>query len=368
MSFTIIEKLKGKEDIVLLKYKPDFKQVKKYWEAFWNKEIIDRPIIAITAPKNDKGKKEKLPYMAGSDGNYQKALEMFEEWTNSTYFGAEAIPFIDISFGPDQFSAFLGAELIMADDNSTSWVKPFVTDWKTTKIELNENNISWSRMLEFIRCAAKYSEGKFLIGVLDFHSNMDCMSAMRGPENLCIDIIDCADEVERILKEVRSLYAPIYNALYEAGDMKERGTIGWMPYYCEGKFATIQCDFICMISPEHARRFVIPALFEEASFLDHSVFHLDGVNALIHLDDILSIPKIDAIQWVPGEGKPRLIKWIDLFKKIQKAKKGLYIWDCSIEEIKILHKELRPEGVLYSVEVSSRKEADELILWLKNNT
>ncbi|MGQ9628817.1 MAG: hypothetical protein ACUVXI_00700 [bacterium] len=352
-----------------LKYKPDLDRAKMYWNAFWNREIIDRPCVYITAPKDGVERKERPPYMAGYDGKYEKALKMFDEWASSTYFGGEAIPFFEISFGPDQFSAFLGAELIMAEDERTSWAKPFVTDWRDVRMELDtRDNSAWNRMLEYMRFAAKFSEGKFLIGMLDLHSNMDCLSAIRGPENLCVDIIDCPDEVERVLKEVRALYAPVYEALYEAGDMRRRGSIGWAPFYSEGKFATIQCDFICMIGPEHARRFVIPALSEEASFLDHSVYHYDGPGALVHLDDILSIPEIDVIQWVPGDGNPPLIEWMDLLKRIQKAKKGLQIYNCSVEEVKRFHKELRPEGVLYCVSASSRREADELVSWLRKNT
>ncbi len=351
-----------------MRYKPDLGRAKKYWAAFWNHEIIDRPCVFVTAPKDETKQKEKPPYMDGYNGEYEKALKMFDEWAESTYFGAEAIPYFDISFGPDQFSAFIGSELIMAEDKTTSWVKPFVTDWKTVDIELKKDKDSiWNKMLEYIRFAARFSQDKFLISMLDLHSNMDCMSAIRGPENLCMDIIDCPGEIERVLKEVRLLYTPVYEGVYEAGDMKSRGTIGWAPFYCEGKFATIQCDFICMIGPEDARRFVIPAISEEASYLDHSVYHYDGTDALVHLDDILAIPEIDVIQWVPGEGNPPLIEWIDLLKNIQKAKKGLQIY-CSVEEVKRFHKELRPEGVLYSVEASSRQEADNLISWLKKNT
>ena len=350
-----------------LKYKPDLDLTKKYWGAFWNREIIDRPCIAVIAPKDKTRQKEKPPYMAGSNGQYEKPLKMFDEWADSTYFGGEAIPFFDISFGTDQFSAFLGAELKMAKNRRTSWAKPFVTDWKTADIELKEDNSTWEKMLEYMRFAAEFSKEKFLLTMMDFHSNMDCLAAIRGPQNLCLDIIDCPDEVERAMKKVNAIYESIYEGIYEAGNMKQCGTIGWLPYYCEGKFAVMECDFICMVSPEHACRFVIPALIKEASFLDHSIYHYDGVGALPHLDNILAIHEIDGIQWVPGAGQPPLIEWMDLLKKIQKAGKGVYI-GCSAAEVKVFHRELRPEGVLYSVETSSKQEADDIILWLKKNT
>ena len=181
---------------------------------------------------------------------------------------------------------------------------------------------------------------------------------------MCIDLVEQPEVIEKAMKSVRSLYAPIYEGIYKAGNMAKWGTIGWAPFYCEGKFATIQCDEICLISPEMARRFVIPALEEEADYLDHSVYHYDGPDALVHLDDILSIPGIDVIQWVPGEGNPPQIKWMDLLKKIQGKGKGLQIC-CSPEEVKIFHKELRPEKVLYDVTAISQREAENLIKWLK---
>ncbi|OGS22286.1 MAG: hypothetical protein A2252_06915 [Elusimicrobia bacterium RIFOXYA2_FULL_39_19] len=352
----------------LLKYKSDFKEAKQYWNAFWNKEVIDRPCISITAPLDEKSKKLR-PYQRArcSDTEFDKVLIDFDVWAESTYFGADAVPFFRFSFGPDQFSSFLGAELTVAEDKQTSWVNPYVTDWKTVKLQLNEDNENWKKMLYYINKASKFGEGKFITGMIDLHSNMDCLSAVRDPANLCMDILDCPEELDKVMKQVRSQYVPIHKAIHEAGAMVDRGCIGWIPCYAEGKFAVVQCDFMCMISPEHARRFVMPAVAEEAAYLDYSIFHLDGANALVHLDDILAIPDIDAVQWVPGAGKPPLIEWMDILKKIIKAKKGTQLY-CTVEEAKIFHKELGPQGVFYDIGATSKKEADDLIAWFKKNT
>jgi hypothetical protein len=351
-----------------LKYKPNFSEAKKYWEAFWNKEIIDRPCIYITAPKDPANVIDRAPYMAGINGNYQSALERFEVWANNTNFLAEAIPSFDISYGPDEFAAFIGAELHIAAEESTSWVTPFVSDWKNAEIKLKEGpSTVWNKMLEYLKFAADFSENKFIINTIDFHTNLDLLSAIRGPQNLCMDLLDCPDDVEVSLLEARKLFPLVYNKLYEVGKMKERGTTSWLPYYCKDKFAVIECDFVCMISPNDSRRFLIPALTEEAEFLDHSIFHLDGVNALVHLDDVLSIKAIDGIQWVPGDGKPPMLEWMDLLKKIQKHGKSLFI-QAKPEEVKIFHRELKPEGVFYMVDASNTKEAEDLLSWLTMNT
>ena len=149
---------------------------------------------------------------------------------------------------------------------------------------------------------------------------------------------------------------------YKAGNMEKTGSIGWAPTYAhKGKFAVIQCDFSCLISPQQVREFVIPAVEEEAAFLDYSVYHYDGKDALGHLDDILAIKDIDVIQWVPGDGQPRSIEWMELLKKIQKAGKGLWIYDWTCEEILQNFKELKPEGLVFSVGASSEDEAKRLV-------
>ncbi len=352
-----------------LKYKPDFDRACKYWEAYWNHEIIDRPVVCVRSPKRGVVQANSHPYMAGADGDYKSAMESFDAYASTTYFGGEAIPFFDPSFGPDQFSAFLGARLVFGEGTNTSWAKPFVEDWKEASLELDESpGSAFSKMLELMRCAASHGQGKFLVGMLDLHSNMDCLSAIRGAENLCLDLMDCPDQVEAALNKVRSLYKPVYEKLFEAGNMESTGSIGWTPFYCKGKFATIECDFIYMLGPEHARRFVIPALAEEASFLDHCVFHLDGKEALKHLEDILAIKEIDAIQWVPGAGQPPTYEWMDLLKRIQKAGKGLHLYDWDINAIKRCYKELRPEGLVFEIYVKSQDEAEELLEWFRKNT
>jgi len=183
-----------------------------------------------------------------------------------------------------------------------------------------------------------------------------------------MDFYDAPDAVMARMLEARRLYQPVYDGLYEAGGMAgQGGSIGWTPFWCDGKFATIQCDFICMVSPEIAREYIIPALAEEAAFLDRCVYHLDGPGALPHLDDILAIKDIDVIQWVSGAGQKPMWQWLDVLKKCQAAGKGLQIYDISTEDAKTLHRELDPVGVVYCL----NEDRDSILAfadWLVKNT
>jgi hypothetical protein len=352
-----------------LQYKPDFERARTYWRAFWEGEIIDRPCVAVTAPLPGRPR-QSFPYMTGfRDGHTpEEAAAIFERAAAGTYFGGEAIPFMELSFGPDQMAGFLGAEIHMAEDRATSWAVPCVEDLAQAPLDLKDDNPTWHAMLDFYRRAAVYADGKFLLGMLDLHSNLDLVGALRGMQRLCVDMVDRPDEVLDAITRARRLYAPIYDQLYAAGDMARRGSIGWTPFYCEGKFATIQCDYICLISPRQARKFAIPALEEESAFLDHCVYHYDGPAALVHLDSILAIPGIDVIQWVSGDGQPPMHTWVDVLKRVQAAGKGLQMYGVSVEDVKRLSRELRPEKVLYCVGAESVAEADGLLEWLKQNT
>ncbi len=42
----------------------------------------------------------------------------------------------------------------------------------------------------------------------------------------------------------------------------------------------------------------LPGIIEECSFYERTIYHLAGPGALKHLDSLLEIKELDAIQWV----------------------------------------------------------------------
>ena len=346
----------------------DFNRKVEYWNAFWQKEVIDRPLICVTAPKSGVEyhphiQTDNISAMACMNEDYDSFFESVKRNVRSTYYGGEAIPYVNLTLGPDQYAGYLGAKITMGEGMDTTWVHSIVNDWDEFDVKIHKEDESYfNKMKKFLSYAAKAADGEFAAGMLDLHSNMDALSALRGPQDLCFDLYDYPEKVHRILNDVRKTYSEVFEMAYNAGNMKETGSIGWAPTYApKGKFAVIQCDFSCLISPDQVREFVIPAIEEEAAFLDYNVYHYDGKDALGHLDDILAIKDIDVIQWVPGDGQPRSIEWMDLLKKIQRAGKGLWIYDWTCEEILEHFKELRPEGLVFSVGASSEDEAKKLL-------
>jgi hypothetical protein len=99
-----------------------------------------------------------------------------------------------------------------------------------------------------------------------------------------------------------------------------------------------------MISKEMFDEIFLPGIAEECRFLEASLYHLDGPGALRHLDSLLEIKELNAIQWVPGAGHGRASDWMHVYKKCQAAGKGLQI-GLDVDELDLFMENLRPEGL-----------------------
>ncbi len=351
-----------------LLYKPDFEQAARRWEAFWQGELIDRPPTAITVRRDEAPEHPRVDQLEGRDGDFQRALDKFEEWAETMYFAGEAMPRLRPGLGPDQFAGFMGGKMEFSEEHDTSWVLPSVDDWQEAlPLGIDPDNQYWQDVLAFHEVAGQRAAGKFFVSTPDMHSNLDALAALRGYQRFCLDMIDYPRVVDRLVGEVIGLYEPVFNGMYRAAQMDQVGwTTNWGSFACPGRGEMVQCDFSALMSPEMFRRWLRPALEAECEFLDYPFYHLDGPDALVHLPELLAIPNLHGIQWVPGgrlaTEKPQHT-WVDIFHTVQKAGKAVQIWGGS-EAIKWIHPQLRPELVMYRALCATPTEADELLAWL----
>jgi hypothetical protein len=262
----------------------------------------------------------------------------------------------------------MGAPIEMSPNGDTSWSAKIVDDWeKFFPLKIDESNKTWKKMIEFHEAAERFCKDKCLLYNIDMHSNIDTLEGLRGAEKLMFDMIDKPDVVIKAMKQVRKLFSKVYNTFYGFGNKNELGTMSWLQMYSRGKHNPIQADYIALISPAMVRKFVLPAIEEEANFLDNSCFHLDGPDAFKYLDDILAIDEIDAVQWVPGAGRKPGYEWPEVINKIQSAGKAVVLYG-SCNEIKAIHGRYKSELLVYDVQAENEAEGLELLEWLKKNT
>lgn len=352
----------------ILKYKPDFSQAQRYWDAFWKHECIDRPCTVIWAKKSSNRAEPAIiqPVM----GNFADTFARHQLYLDSHAFLGECMPGFRCGFGPDQMAGFFGAPITMGPASSnTSWSEKIVDDWKKfLPLQIAENSTCFNRMKEYHRAASEYFKGKCLLYNIDLHSNIDTLEGLRGAERLLYDIIDSPDVVKRAMMDVRKLYTYIYETFYDLSGAAEYGTADrCLALYSRGKYNIVSADFIALLSPEMMREFVLPALEEEAAYLDHSCFHLDGPDALRHLDTICGIKDIDVIQWQPGSYNKPAFEWPEVIDRIQQAGKAAVI-PGTPAQIKAIHGRYKPHLVVYDITADTESQGLELLDWLKTNT
>ena len=349
-----------------LSLKPDLEDAARRWNAFFAGEIIDRPVVCIHGRQTYRGN-IRGTYHDKVFGDIDAVIDHALAAAESTFLAGEAIPTFNPSFGPDEIAAFTGAELCWSDDSpDTNWSKAYVDDWhEALPLRLQHDNPLWQRMLTLLRRAADRLAGKMLISPIDLHTNMDLLAAIRGPERLCLDTIDQPEMIDRAMADARALFAELWDAIAAAARMNEHGYSA-SAYSMEGA-ATLQCDFSYMISPEMFRRWVLPALEEEAEIVKHVVYHWDGPGALVHTDDLVASKGLHTLSYVPGAGGGGHTNYLDLYKRVQAGGKAVQVGG-NPDEIKLMHRELRPEKTCYGTSVDSEAEAEELLEWFVRNT
>jgi len=349
-----------------IEFKPDIEDAARRWEAYLDGEIIDRPLVSVTAHI------EGRPTAPGSDyhgrvfGEMDRIIDNALTNYGSVYYGGEAMPSFGTSFGPDEIAVFCGAEFAWSDESgNTNWSVPSIDDWDDAPpIALDESHPLWLRIQEFYRRAAEKLAGKVLFTQIDLHTNMDLLAALRGPQRLCMDLLDRPETIDRAMAQARAVFPKIWRAIAEAGRMDEFGYCGGL-YSMEGA-AILQCDFICMISPAMFRRWVLPALEEEAQIVKHAFFHWDGPGAIKHMDDLTATKGLHTFGYVPNPGVDHIDR-LDLYKAVQQRGKCVQV-SGSFEQLKQMHRELRPEKTAYCTGAASPAEAEEILDWFVKNT
>ena len=195
----------------------------------------------------------------------------------------------------------------------------------------------------------------------DWHPGGDALAAFRDPQNLAMDLLDHPDEVKRLLERVEADYYRLYDLSYHRLRAAGQPITSWTPLVSESKFYIPSTDFSIMISRAMFEEYFLPGIRRECQFLDRSIYHLDGPGALRHLDTILAIPELDALQWVPGAGNEGYAKWVKIYQQAQAAGKGIQVF-ASMDEIPLVEQTLSPRGLFLDVSGVPDRESGEAML------
>ena len=277
-----------------------------------------------------------------------------------SYFGADTLPVAETDIGPGSLALYLGSEPGFSRD--TVWFEPSM-DRIDRPISLNPENHWWQVTQETIRACIEEGRGQYMVGCPDLIENLDILSAMRGPENLMTDLIDHPDAVLAREHEINLAWFAAYSRIYDLIRLEDGSSnFGAFRLWGPGKTAKLQCDASAMLSPQMFRKFVVPFLTEQCAWLDHSMYHLDGHQCIGHLEALLEIEELDAIEWtanpiVPPGGDPR---WFPMYRHILESGKSVQIVDMQPGDVRRLLDLVGSHGLYLFVNVTSPKEVDQL--------
>lgn len=337
------------------RYIKDWQALKERHLAWWRGEGY---LFQIVAPK----RAPQYPPAKNLEEYWtdpEFVVGRWEEYFASTYFLGDAFPYIFVNLGPTIASAYLGCPLIFQND--TTWQEPIIDDIEQLlNLNFDPNNKWWRRTLEIISLACQRSQGEYIVSFTDLGGISDILAHLYGTLNLCIGMLEHPDIIKRAIEWVAGFWLKLYEEQYEILRNYQDGTCGWLAIWAPGKSYPLQEDFSCMISPQMFRDFLLPQLKRQTEFLDHSIYHLDGPGAIQHLDALLELPRLQAIQWVPGAGAPPMREWLPLLKRIQEAGRNLVL-DVTPEDIQPLITNLDIKGLCLRTWCGSKEEAEELL-------
>lgn len=339
--------------------RPDYEDVKKRYEAFWDRSYIDRPLVTIPLPPKIPVEFPEKNHAREEDRwlDIEYRVEMHDREISSRRYLADSLPIVHPNLGPEIYSVWCGCELKYG--KNTTWTEPCILNWEKegNQARFNTNHPLFKVMVDFTKALIERGKGKFIVGLTDFHPGGDHLAALRDPANLAMDLIENPDWVKKALAESTPEYFKCYDIFYNMIREADMPITSWLNLIYDGRYYIPSNDFSCMISPAMFQDFFLSGIKEECRFLDKSIYHLDGPGALQHLDVLLEIDDLDAVQWVPGAGNEGFEKWIPVYQKIQKANKGMQITDLKLNQLDLLFENLKPEG-LYITGIEGVKDEE----------
>jgi hypothetical protein len=348
-------------------YKQDVEISKQRVDAWWNHEIIDRPVIQIKVPpmqdsKNDAIVPEMNP-QAAEDWfmDPQLVVPRLKRQLSDSYFGGEALPVMYPVAGRMVAitAAYLGSPLEFIDTN-TVWSHPFLESWQEQPVfQFDPENQWWQKSEQLLKAAVAQADGYF-VGVPDLNGPTELLARIRGSQRLALDFYDHPQYIKPALAEINRAWYEYWQACvgitHQAG-----GYFFWMGIWSDLPATDLQSDFSIMLAPDMFDDYFLPFIAEQTEMVPRTIYHLDGPGAIRHLDSLLDLPNLDGIQWVPGAGAKPAVEWIPLLKRIQEAGKLVYVY-CESTHVQTLLEELSPAGLMLVVEgCSSLLETEQLL-------
>lgn len=333
-------------------YKADWEGTKEKFTNYWKHQNTGRPLMCVIARKPEvealsdgtpveggyldqicQGKYYNLPEelrwkdMEDKYQNAERIVARYRHFCDTHYFLGESFPNLNIDFGPGSVASYLGSEIGFKED--TVWFNKCLDSWEgVPKLEFDPENKWFKKHIRLAKDCKALAGDDFYVDMPDLMENIDVIASLRGAQETLFDMLDEAEMVGERIQEVTDTYFEYYDRFYDIIKDENGGNAYtvfqiWGP----GRTVKLQCDFSAMMSPEDFRTYIQPSLKFQADKIDHVLYHLDGPAAIKHMDALMEIDGIDALQWTSGDAGPdgTLPDWDVIYDKAIAAGKSIWV-------------------------------------------
>lgn len=357
-----------------MRFKEDIERVRERIYGFWERELIDRALISVVAPK-EKGKnismfhnskdltnqpKELEKYWKDPETIYKNSIERLE----NTFLGGETLPIIFQNYGTSGHCNYYGAKPTYGSD--TLWFEKVWTSLED--VEGSYTTKSLTKHLEIAKYLTEHSNGDYFVGMPDSCGTIDALGHLYGTENVLMDMLEEPELVKHAIAEINKGWATTNEMFYQVSkELNGGGAHAWMHVLAPKRVAQMQCDMSVMFSKAMYEEFVLEELKQQIEWIDYPIYHFDGIEQERHLDYILSLQKLKAIQWTHVAGQPSASHYIPVLKRIQEADKGLIVM-APPEDVPLLLENLSAKGLYIHTETTDVESAKKLIKYVEKNS
>lgn len=354
------------DDPASLLYNPRWHEARLRYTRWWHGVPDDRPLLQVLSPRSEPVEEAPDPPTAQSHEdqwmNADLRMRHFHHQATRTRFGGDAVPYFDPHLGPGAMALYLGSKPTFQP--TTVWFSEVYDDLRSAPLPgFDETNSYWQWSLSTAAEASRRFHGKALVAIPDLCEGVDILASLLGAQRLLYHMMDEPGQVRRFLEKLHELYFRFYDPLYDASRDETGGScFSAFSLWGPGRVAKVQCDFSAMISPGMFREFVQPYLREQCRRLDYPVYHWDGPDAVQHMDALMEIDELRAIQWTPGAGQPGPgdRSWWRLYRPVIDGGKSLMLCGVMPHEIDPLIEEFGPSRLNMTLWCRTEEEAIEI--------
>ena len=344
-------------------WKPNLEETKRRYINWWNHKGIIlnmwehfqegvKPHADIPEPKPYKDLNQRW-----FDPEWR--AEYLDWYVAHSSLMADMLPVANTQLGPGSLAAILGGVFEGGED--TIWIHPDPN--YTDDIKFDPNHPNWLLHKELLKACKRKAQGHYYVGMPDLMEGMDVLAAMKGTDKVLLDTVMQPEVLERQMQQINDIYFQVFDELYDIIREGDEMAFCYFSSWAPGKMSKLQSDISTMISVDDYRRFVQPFIREQCQKIDYTLYHLDGVGAMHHLDALLEVKELNAIQWTPGVGEPQggSPKWYDLYRKILAGGKSIMACWVTLDELRPLLDNIGGDGVHLEMDFHNEREVEQAL-------